>query len=254
MLHGRSVRVTYPSNLPFHFRCQANLARRDLGTRLRLTASMWAPTLEPVKDAASVRSPPLGTDGPPSKSRVDRAAEEAALACVRRGRRDEALKLLMTIYGSPITGFILRIVRNRATADDLRQQVFLDAFHGIEKFQERSSLWSWLCRIAYHRCVDELRHTRRERVVDGFNVLDGLVGQSDTMMDTDRGAKRRALEQCLGKLPALVRSQLLMRYFFGLSYMEIGEAIGAPPGTVQVRMSRILPQLRRCLHGEGITR
>lgn len=207
-----------------------------------------------MKDAASVRGPPVGTDGPPSKSRVDRAAEEAALACVRRGRRDDALKILMTTYGGPITGFILRIVRNRDVADDVRQQVFLSVFHGIEKFQERSSLWAWLCRIAYHRCVDELRHGRRECVVDDFDVLDGLVGQSDIVMDVDRAAKRRALEQCLGKLPALVRSQLLMRYFFGLSYMEIGEAIGVPHGTVQVRMSRILPRLRRCLHGEGITR
>ena len=51
-----------------------------------------------------------------------------------------------------------------------------------------------------------------------------------------------------------MRMQLLMRHFLGLSYIEIGEAVGVPHGTIQVRMSRILPRLRRCLRGEGVAR
>jgi RNA polymerase sigma factor (sigma-70 family) len=73
-------------------------------------------------------------------------------------------------------------------------------------------------------------------------------------MDADRVAQRRALEQCLGELSVPIRTQLLMRCFLGLSYAEIGEAIGVPHSTVQVRMSRILPQLRHCLQEEGLVR
>ena len=86
------------------------------------------------------------------------------------------------------------------------------------------------------------------------DVLDALAGQPDATTVEDRAAKRRALERCLGKLSAPMRAQLLMRYFFGLSHQEIGELIGASHGTVQVRMSRILPRLKRCLRGEGIAR
>lgn len=162
----------------------------------------------------------------------------------------------MATYGVPLTAFALRILRDRELVKDVRQQVFLEAFQGIDKFERRSSLWSWLCGIAYHRCLDELRRSRRAGPLDDFGGSDEHVRPPDSTitMDVDRVATHRALEECLGKLSVPMRTQLLMRYFFGLSYVEIGEAVGVPHGTVQVRMSRILPRLRRCLRGEGVAR
>jgi len=190
----------------------------------------------------------------PPRSRVDHASEETALAWLHRGRRDEALKILMVAYGAPLTAFALRVLRDRELAKDVRQQVFLEAFQGLERFAGRSSVWSWLCSIAYHRCFDELRRLRRSRAIDDVDVLDGLLGLPDPTMDADRMARRRALEQCLGKLSDLMRTQLLMRCFLGLSYVEIADALGTPQGTIQVRISRIMPRLRRCLRGEGVDR
>ena len=201
----------------------------------------------------AVESASVATWRPP-RSRVDRSCEVAALACVRRGRRDEALAILMAAYGAALTAFAVRVLRDRELAKDVRQQVFLDAFQGLERFEGRCSVWSWLCSIAYHRCFDELRRVRRAGPVDEVGALDELVGPLDEAVDAERIAKRRALEQCLGKLPDAMRAQLLMRCFLGLSYAEIGEVVGASPGTVQVRISRILPSLRRCLRGEGIAR
>ena len=173
---------------------------------------------------------------------------------MRHGRREEALKILMTAYGAPITAFSIRVLRNPEAGRDVRQQVFLEAFQGIEKFAGRSSVWRWLCGIAYHRCLDELKRGRRRDVVEDFDVLDAIAAPPDPMMDAARVEKRRALERCLGKLSVPMRTQLLMRYHFGLNYVEIGEAVGASPSAVQVRMSRILPRLQRCLRGEGIAR
>jgi len=202
--------------------------------------------------------PPVGTASAPPwqppKSRADRAGEATALVCVRRGRRDEALKILMAAYGAPLTAFALRIVRDRELAKDVRQQVFLEAFQGIDRFEGRSSMWSWLCGITYHRCLDELKRIRRAGALDDFDVLDGLVGPPDPTMDADQITKRRALECCLEKLSVPMRTQLLMRCFLGLSYLEIGTVVGIPHGTVQVHISRILPRLRRCLRGEGVAR
>jgi RNA polymerase sigma-70 factor (ECF subfamily) len=191
---------------------------------------------------------------PPSRSRVDGTSEEAALACLHRGQRDEALRILMTAYGAPLTAFILRIVRDRDLAKDVRQEVFLCAFRRFDTFQGRGSLWGWLCGIAFHRCLDELKHIKHRGVVDNFEVLDNLVGPSEIGMDPDRIAKQRALEHCLGKLSEPMRAQVLMRCFLGLSYEEIGKLVGDSLGTVQVRISRILPRLRRCLRNEGVGR
>jgi len=124
----------------------------------------------------------------------------------------------------------------------------------LSKFKGQGSLWSWLCGITYHRCLDELRRRRRSGAVEDLEVLDGLVGQSAPAMDADQVTERRALERCLAKLTPEMRSQLLMRCLWGLSYMEIGNILGVPHSTVQVRISRILPRLRRCLREEGVVR
>jgi len=201
--------------------------------------------------------PPLPERAPPPRrapsSRVDRASEEAALSCLNRGQRDEALKILMYAYGSRITQYAARMLRDRELAKDVRQQVFLKAFQQIDTFERRGTLLSWLCGIAHHRCLDELKRpatTRREPL----DTLEDLAGDSALSESPSRIAKQRALERCLGKLQPHLRTQVLMRYFFGLSDAEIGELVGNTPGAVQRRVARILPRLRRCLCDEGGTR
>ena len=182
--------------------------------------------------------------------RVDPIVEQAALACLARGEPKEALRILMTAYGAAITAYTLRILRDRELANDVRQKVFLQAYQGFDTFERRSSLWSWLCGIAYHRCLDELKRARPTTEVD----LDELVGSSELSESASRVAQQRALECCLGKLSVAHRTQVLMRYFFHLSHAEIGELVGEKPVTVQVRLSRILPSLRRCLSTQGMDR
>jgi RNA polymerase sigma-70 factor, ECF subfamily len=201
--------------------------------------------------AVDAGSPP--PDQPP-RSRTDLVAEASALAELRAGRPSQALKILMNAYGEAVLGFAMRIVRDRELARDVRQQVFLEAFQGFNRFEARGSLWSWLCGITYHRCLDELRRGRRTATVDDFDVWEGLAGEPDPLMNGDRAGQRRALEQCLGKLSDSLRSQLLMRCFLDLSYVEISKILNISQGTVQVRVSRILPRLRRCLQGEGVAR
>lgn len=191
-----------------------------------------------------------GAPWQPPRSHVDRAAEESVLVCARSGQREDALKILMATYGSALTAFATRILRDRELVKDVRQQVFLEVFQGLHRFEGRSSLWTWICGIAYHRCLDELRRHRRIAAAAHVEIGELLAGYPDTAVDADRVAKQRALEACLGKLPPAMRSQLLLRYFLGLSYMEIAEVTGIPHGTVQVRICRILPRLRQCLRGE----
>jgi RNA polymerase sigma-70 factor (ECF subfamily) len=187
----------------------------------------------------------------PSRSRVDPAVEEAALDCLRRGQHTEALRILMTAYGAPILAFCARFLRDRERAKDVRQQVFLKAFQRFETFEGRGSLWSWLCGIAYRSGLDELKAVK---ALANSDVLDELSEPSTTEMDADRVAAQRALERCLGKQSPATRAQVLMHYHLGLSHAEIAEVVGDAPGTVQMRLYRALPKLRRCLRGEGVAR
>jgi len=173
------------------------------------------------------------------------------------GRRNAAIGALMKIYGDRLMIFAVRILRNSALAEEVTQQVFVQAFKDIGGFEKRSTLWCWLCGIAYHRCLDELRRIRRERStfspmsVEEWEVL---VEGPEAVMDADRIAKQRALMRCLERLRPRWRAQLLLKCLFGLTYQEIGKLVNEPHGRIQVRMSRILPRLRRCLRGEGMAR
>jgi RNA polymerase sigma-70 factor (ECF subfamily) len=187
-------------------------------------------------------------------ARVNLEAERAALAYVRDGRRDEMLKVLMAAYDGPLAAFVVRLVRDREIAKDICQRVFLDAFQGIDKFQGRGTLWSWLCGIAYHRSLDEVRQKRRVALTEQIDVLEGLLEEPDPAMDPDLPAKRRALEHCLGKLTVEMRAQVMMRCFLDMSYLDIAEVVGDAHSTIQVRISRILPRLRRCLAEKGVIR
>jgi RNA polymerase sigma-70 factor (ECF subfamily) len=201
-----------------------------------------------VTQARMLNEPP-----PPRASRADPAAEKAALACIQRKEREQALTILMTAYGKPILAFAMRVVRRADLAEEVRQRTFLDAFQELDRFQGRGSLWSWLCGIAHHRCMDELRRDRRTANHDDFDVLEALAAPPDPLMTPSLlPSTRRALEDCLGALPAEVRSQVLMRYLLDHSFVEIGDAIDEPQGTVQVRMARALTKLQRCLRRKGV--
>ncbi|HEU4726738.1 MAG TPA: sigma-70 family RNA polymerase sigma factor [Kofleriaceae bacterium] len=195
-----------------------------------------------------------GSPWEPPRSRANQAVEHEALACVHRGQTQRALALLLDAYGSAVTAIAVRVLRNPELAKDVRQQVFLEAFQGFARFEGRGSLLGWLCGITYHRCLDELRRRKRIAPSDAFQVVDELDREPDPAMDANRAANRRALEHCLAKLPPRVQAQVLMRYLEGMSYVEIGQIVQEPSGTVQVRISRILPRLRRCLRGEGVER
>lgn len=236
----------------------------------RLTPYGKPPTLREVDDGngGSDREQPAGDPGAilqgdapheeaakaaaPSRTRIDRQAEDNVLACLRRDQPEEALQILMKVYGPAITGFVFRMLRNREAAEDVRQQVFLEAFQGITNFQGRSSCYTWLTKIAYHRSLDAIKRRRRIEASDDFDVLNALHWQPDPSMDAGAAAKRRALEHCLGKLPAAIRVELLMRLYFDLSYAEIEKISGAAAGTIQMRVNRILPKLRQCLQAKGV--
>lgn len=213
-----------------------------------------------------MRAAAPGLDGvdavvrPAVRSRVEAEREAEALAHERAGRRDDAIRVLMRTYGDGVRGYARNVLGDDELAKDVRQQVFIEAWRHLDQFAGRASLWSWLCGIAYHRCVDAARRRGRSRgrevaldpgVVD---VLEAASGTSERSMSPEAQARREALARCLARLPDAMRAQVLMRYVDGLSHGEIGAIVGDTAGTVQIRLARILPRLHRCLRAAGETR
>jgi RNA polymerase sigma-70 factor (ECF subfamily) len=134
-----------------------------------------------------------------------------------------------------------RLLGDRSRMDDVLQEAYARAFRALPRFAGRSSAGTWLYRIVYNACVDELRRSgaRREVPLDEWRER-GNEG-------THEVEHRLDLEAALASLPADLRAVVLLVDAEELSYEETAEILGIPPGTVGSRLSRARAVLRAAL-------
>lgn len=171
---------------------------------------------------------------------------DAALA---QGDRRRALTLLMDRYGSAIYRFAYEMTRDGNLADEVRQQVFVEAYRDLSTFQRRSSLRTWLFGIARHRCLDATK--MRNRWLRRFkNEVEEEPAYEAASVDLDRSRIAAVLERCIEKLAPAAREAVLLRYQQELSYDEAAAVTGDRAGTLQQRVGRALPVLRKCVENQ----
>lgn len=189
-----------------------------------------------------------------SEPRDGRAAGDPS-DLLSRGDRRGAVSLLMDLHGDAVFGFCIRALRDRTLAEDILQQVFLEAYRDIDRFRGQSSLRTWLLRIASHRCHDAIRaRNRRDRIVDPHEEVEGPDPATPIAQRLERSELVAALEDCLTGLSDEVRMTVLLRFQSELTYDEMASAIGVRSDALQARVARALPALRRCLESKGWSR
>jgi RNA polymerase sigma-70 factor (ECF subfamily) len=182
--------------------------------------------------------------------------EREALEALDRNDPRAALALLMDAYGAPVYRFCRRTVGDEELARDVHQTTFVQAFEGLARFSRRSSVRTWLFSIARHRCLDALKVGRRRQRRFEPMALDADEPDAEVRYD-DAGAEERlissqrsiSLRRCLERLAPAARTAVLLRFQEDLSYPEIARISGERPPTLQARVARALPVLRRCLEG-----
>lgn len=170
-------------------------------------------------------------------------------ALVRAGDVQSAFRLLMKRYGEDVYRLCLRALNDKALAEDVRQQVFLEAFRDLRRFACRSTMRTWLLAIARHRVLDELKMRRRARA----HILDSEPRELAELSDSqpspaesvDSMRMLQALAASLDNLDGDVRAAILLRFHRGLSYDEMAELCGEQSGTMHARVSRALHRLRK---------
>jgi RNA polymerase sigma factor (sigma-70 family) len=168
--------------------------------------------------------------------------------------RRSAVVDLLRAYGSAVLGFCVRVLGDRALAEEVRQQTFLEAFRDFDGFQERASRRAWLFGIASHRCLDALRDRRRSRWMEldedaVINTHDRGGGPSERLEHAQRTA---VLEECMKSLSPEVRMTVLMRFQTELTYEELAPHLATRADALQMRVTRALPKLRRCMESKGV--
>lgn len=159
----------------------------------------------------------------------------------RRGEPD-ARREFYEQYSERIYRLALRMMRNADDAFDVTQDAFVRAFAGIESFDGRSGLGTWLYRIAVNEALQRLRRRRIEQ-----KHLKLLEREVQSRQPRDLDVDGPDLETALAELSDQSRTILLLKYQEGLDYARIAQVLGCAAGTVASRLSRARDQLRQLL-------
>ena len=186
------------------------------------------------------------------------------LALVEKARRQdaEAFGKIVDAYQHRVYGFVRRMVSDAEEAADVAQEVFIRAFQAFSRFDGRSSLRTWLFRIAYNLCVDRARKADRtpaESRLDASSEEETAIDIPDSRWDPETVVLDDELvamvEGGLSTMSEKLKSVLLLHDREDMAYEEIATALNLPIGTVKSRLflarAHLQNTLRTYLANEG---
>lgn len=166
----------------------------------------------------------------------------------------QAFDVVYDRFGEMVYNLALRLAGSREEAADLSQEIFLRIYRHLGGFGGRSTLKTWVFRIAINHCRDRLsRHVPSMQSIDAdptegsVAIADPARGPEELAVAADEG--RRVMDG-LARIPQVFREAVVLRDLEGLSYEEIAEVLGVRVGTVRSRIARGRDQLRTLLERE----
>ena len=162
-----------------------------------------------------------------------------------------ALDAFYTRYNRLAFGFVLRIVGNRADAEDVLTDVFWQVWQQSSRYDSsRGKPIAWLLTIARTRAIDSVRSTNRQQV--RTDELDAQKHPAASLSPSEPDSfvlagMRNAVHEALQTLAEQQRIPLEMAYFQGMSHTEIATALGQPLGTIKDRIRTGMAHLRKRL-------
>jgi RNA polymerase sigma factor (sigma-70 family) len=182
-------------------------------------------------------------------------SEHSALVAAVAERRDRvAFAVLYDHYSPRLNAWLLRLGMDRASAEELTQEVMVTLWHKAHLFDaSKSSLGTWLYRIARNRRIDLARRDRVDFVDPNEYALDiPDEGSPDADQQIDAQSREDILRSALKTLPAEQGQLVRLAFFDGLSHSEIASQTGLPLGTVKSRIRLAFSRLRRSLEASGV--
>ena len=178
---------------------------------------------------------------------------EAAVQLVLRAQAGDvsAFGELVRRYRARIFALVLHLSGNESDADDITQEVFLGAYRAIGKFAGRSEFFTWVYRIAVNRALNAKRDRARrgETPLDDPRITKALA--TDAFGDPAKAAELRQtysrLLHALDRLPAEMRTSVVLVALQGLSHGEAAVIQSCSPGTIAWRIHKARGRLRKAL-------
>ncbi|EHK67550.1 sigma-70 family RNA polymerase sigma factor [Achromobacter arsenitoxydans] len=195
---------------------------------------------------------PLPRFVPPTPPDDDAFDHDAALLACAQGDRD-ALRRIYERESRYLLGVALRIVRDRAAAEDVLHDAFVSIWSRASSFDARRGAGrGWIYSVVRHAALNRMRDGVHETVLDEpaaahHETQAALAAWSDNGDELTRQAALGRLGQCLEELEPTRRACVLHAYVDGCTHGEIAKRMQAPLGTVKAWIQRGLRALRECM-------
>ena len=243
--------------------------RSESGLRPRsITSAPWVerlPTADVVgREAKKLTTPILDRvllRTPKSKTRsaaepADERRERELLRGMLAGD-DGSFETVMVLHGAQVTRLARRYLCNEADAAECVQDTFLKVFQNIASFERRSSLWTWIRRIAINECLMRLRQIKR-RAEEDIEELLPVFDESGSRVESSGEAGgivqtlyaediKRTVHEAIDQLPGQYRTVLLLRDIDDYNTSETAAILGIKENAVKVRLHRARSALKQLL-------
>ena len=185
---------------------------------------------------------------------ADRVGDDSALLAALVARDQTAMTRLYDRYSPMVLALALRILRDRAPAEELLNDVFMELWSRPERYDPaRGGLLTYLLTLGRSRAIDRLRAQRRQAgtTLDEANSPESGEGSGAGLLKIEDEEHRQCVAAALGQLPSDQRRAIELAYFDDLSHSQIAARLGRPLGTVKTHVRQGLIRLRDLLRTLG---
>ncbi len=171
---------------------------------------------------------------------------------LRKAQRgdERAFTIIVRAYETPVFNYVLRMVGDRALAEDLTQEIFLRVHQALGSFSLRARFTTWLFQVAKNRVLDELR--ARERRPQAVMSIEDAPHLDVVDAPPERLEAIDALWRAVAALNPDLKMALLLRDVVGLPYAEIADSLEITLATVKWRIYKAREEVQLALAREGI--
>ena len=168
---------------------------------------------------------------------------------IRKGDRN-AFDKLVSQYEKVVYRICHRFFNNENDALDASQEIFIKIYRNIDKFEGKSSLKTWIYRIASNTCITLSEKNKKEKegllqnIVSWWQSITQPTPEDITLSNIERGITQGVVKESITKIPEVYRIPVILKDIEGLPMEKISEILEIPIGTVKSRLNRG----RRILH------
>ena len=203
------------------------------------------------------------TDGGARGRAKSKLQNEKNLLMLLKRQDEGAIRTVMSKYHEKLFAVANRICRNQADSEEVLQDVYMTALNKIDKFEERSSLSTWLYRITVNAALMKLRSQRHAKLTVPMENLTTVLREEEGGMEADDQTRspvdtllskelREKVRNSVNTLPDIYRTVFVLRDLKGFSIKETSQLLQTTPAAIKSRLHRSRFFLREKLKGYEI--